>query len=607
MRRALWNSTVAVVVALAPSAAQAAPVDDVQVSVGEPLGRISTSYGYAALPIVLKNTSDAQRKVRIVAAGHSTWSYAPSFTRVSRSFVLPPNSTFEGTMLRPPAMWPDAPAVIWVNGESKREMVRFGDGRFAADRGWGGPPRPSEAILVGRNVPVVVSNALENPASTVYGSTSSWSTGLAQPIPIDTIAVDASWPTEWLAYSRFRLIALTEPEWLSVPGPARSAMREAVSAGLDLWIITDAEPSRFVPGLTTAIDVPEAGEHRAAPLADDAARTVSLGLGHVSTIAPNRAPPLHLLERLARPSAVGWRSTFSDDDAENILPVMRTEKLPAGRMLGLLIVFALLIGPINIFLVSRMNRRVLLFVTTPALGAAFSVGVLVFGLAHDGVRARVLTRTVTVLDIKGGLATTLAHSAYFAPFTPRDGLRFDDRTMVIPSMTSGGGPAQQAQLTLDLTEGQHFPSGLVRPRVPTHIRFVHVEPRRERLVFTRNADGAIMVQNGLGVDVRGVYYLDAAGTLVGTGPLASGAEAAMRPVQVADREAGNPVHRVMQNIALFDPAVILGRSAEIPDLRSVPIGGFAALIDGSPFHSHGLDNVREHDAKSLVIGLAEVE
>jgi hypothetical protein len=179
--------------------------------------------------------------------------------------------------------------------------------------------------------------------------------------------------------------------------------------------------------------------------------------------------------------------------------------------------------------------------------------------------------------------------------------------MVIPSMTSGGGPAQQAQLTLDLTEGQHFPSGLVRPRVPTHIRFVHVEPRRERLVFTRNADGAIMVQNGLGVDVRGVYYLDAAGTLVGTGPLASGAEAAMRPVQVADREAGNPVHRVMQNIALFDPAVILGRSAEIPDLRSVPIGGFAALIDGSPFHSHGLDNVREHDAKSLVIGLAEVE
>lgn len=590
--------------------AMATPADDVQISLGEPLGRLPSSYGYAALPIVLTNSADAVRTVRLTCSGHPDWGFAPMLTRVSRTIILPPNATFAGTILRPPASLPNVGAEIWVNGTKKRESLWFGDGRFIENRTWGPSIGSSETILVGRRVPLIVSDALEDPYQVLHSDSATYRSASSRgiiPIPIDTIAVDSSWPTEWLAYSRFRLIAMTEEEWQALPGAAQSALLETVSAGLDLWIVTHADPSRFTAGFTTDVDRPDESEESAEPVASvykDTSSSLALGAGHVTAVSPDQTPPKRLIERITRPSPVTWRTTMTDDDCERALPISSVLKVPAGPMLGILIFFAVLIGPVNIFFVSRCNRRVLLFVTTPALGLMFSVGVFAFGVSHDGTRARAITRATTILDIKGGIATTFAHTAYYAPFSPGDGLHFDDHTMVIPSMTSGGGIMDQAALTLDLTDGQHFASGLVRPRVPTHVRFVHVEPRRERLVFTKDASGAIQVQNGLGIDIRSVYYVDNTGALFATEKLPAGAHA---PMETMSGVAGQPLHEAMRNLTTPDPAMTLGRAPGFHDYRNIPFGGFAALIDGSPFHRAGLTNLRKHDAASLVIGLAALE
>jgi hypothetical protein len=67
------------------------------------------------------------------------------------------------------------------------------------------------------------------------------------------------------------------------------------------------------------------------------------------------------------------------------------------------------------------------------------------------------------------------------------------------------------------------------------------------------------------------------------------------------------MHEAMRDLSTSDPASILGRAADVHDHQSVPLGGFAAILDVSPFHGPGLANLREHDAASLVIGLAELE
>ena len=601
---------VAAVVAIAASAHAANP-NDIQISIGDPLGSSPSSYGYATIPFAIENTSDRDRTVRMVCAGESGWSMLPSFVRVSRSFVVPANAVLEGSFLRPPARLPNSPTQVWVDGTRRRNDVLLGDGRFSDTSGWGySTSGMAESILVGRRVPMGITDTLTLTAKSTSGAYSGGGYRTPGSTSIDVVTVDASWPIEWLAYSRFRMIALAEDEWHALSGAAKSAILEAVSAGLHLWIASAADPAKFAGPFTVEPEMIDESEQRAnlSPGekydANNTSRSGVIGMGRVVAVDPTRTLPSWLLNQVFRSDTTGWHTTLTDDDGERSLPLKQSHKVPAGKLVFLLAVFALLIGPVNTLVMVRMNRRVLLFVTTPVLGLLFSAGVFAYGLMHDGTQARAISRAVTVLDAGSGFATTFAHTAYYAPFAPRDGLRFDSRTMVIPSLTSGSDGYRQNVMTLDLTDGQHFATGLVRPRVPTHVRFMRVEPRRERMVFTRLPDGGVRVQNGLGVDIRALYYADDLGSVYIKRNLSAGVEGTM---ELVAEGAASPMFEVTRSLALRDPAIALSANGELRDPDMVPIGGFAACIDSSPFHTTGLSTLRKHDAVSLVIGLAELE
>jgi len=208
-----------------------------------------------------------------------------------------------------------------------------------------------------------------------------------------------------------------------------------------------------------------------------------------------------------------------------------------------------------------------------------------YALAGEGFRVHGRAATFTILDeATKQAATRVAASIYAAGMTPSGGLRFGKDTAVFPVGASGGGPRER--LTLDLTDGQQFSSGVVQARSPTNFDQILFRAARERLAFTRGADGMSVV-NGLDATVTHLVYRDDDATYRLDAPLAPGAR------QTLTVGAGDP--------APMPAALVLG--GKFTDLiERQPVGSYVAVLDRSPFWEPGVPELLERGSFHLVLG-----
>ncbi len=188
-------------------------------------------------------------------------------------------------------------------------------------------------------------------------------------------AVDAArWPADWRVWSPFERVVLDEPAYAALDAARRGALLDWVAMGgtLDLYPVEGGgaprEPlRRHGHGAIRAMT---------RPLPVEAAA--------VSGGAPPREINLvrHRLEDL--PTALGAHAT-----------VQRREQLrPVHGSLGVsifLVVFGILVGPVNLFVFAPSGRRHRLFFTLPALSlgaSALLAGYIVVkdGFGGEGVR-----------------------------------------------------------------------------------------------------------------------------------------------------------------------------------------------------------------------------
>jgi hypothetical protein len=97
-------------------------------------------------------------------------------------------------------------------------------------------------------------------------------------------------------------------------------------------------------------------------------------------------------------------------------------KLPYGAFALLLVVFALVIGPLNFVLVARTKRPVLLLVTIPAIALIAALAVLAFGIASQGLGVDVASRSLAWLDQREHRSMASELRAVFAGLAPARGL-----------------------------------------------------------------------------------------------------------------------------------------------------------------------------------------
>jgi hypothetical protein len=278
-------------------------------------------------------------------------------------------------------------------------------------------------------------------------------------------------------------------------------------------------------------------------------------------------------------------------------PVVDNLGVPVRGLFVLMVVFTVLIGPVNLLFLIRHNRRIWMLWTVPLI--SFLTCMMVFGymVVAEGWSGNARVAGLTILDEVEKRSVTVGRAAFYSPLTPSDGLHYSADTEVQPQGQEHS--AFSSSCTLDWTDDdQHLTRGWVSARVPAHFLLRKSEPRRERVRVFREG-GSLVLINHLGTDIRTVYLADEKGRMYKGSDIPAGEKAVLKP----DRRELKPTDnawRVLYTGTSWTGSMksALSRPEEVLQPRT-----YVAEVEGSPFLEQGLRGARARNSPSVVLGL----
>ena len=400
----------------------------------------------------------------------------------------------------------------------------------------------------------------------------------------------SEWSDNWLGYSCYDGVVLTSRDLARMPAAVADALRQYVKCGGSLFVLGGAAPpegawpmTRNVPGSITASHM-LFGVYAATKTED--ARDLNNG-------------ELMFCRRLWQETREPWVQRDSLRAANRGFPVIENMRIPVRGMLFIMVGFAVLIGPVNMIVLARKNRRVWMLWTVPALSTVTCAIVFLYAMLSEGVTPTVRIDGLTVLDERTHRATTVGLAAYYCPLTPAEGLHFHYDTEITPrldlSTMHRGGTGRRVSWTKD----QHLAAGWVSARVPAHFVVRKSAMRRERLPVARDEQGQLSVVNGLGVPIVSLWLADADGKIHRAENIAVGRRMELAPD--GRRAVGRPdvlrgFYGARKEAKLFDLSP--GKVAAM--LRP---NSYVAVLDGSPFIEQGLAGRVKSRTRNVVFGI----
>lgn len=190
-------------------------------------------------------------------------------------------------------------------------------------------------------------------------------------------------------------------------------------------------------------------------------------------------------------------------------------ELSHHTLLAFLIVLALVMAPLNVWVVRRSKRPATLLVTVPLVSLIGSLGVVGYGIVRDGLGVIEATRSWAVLDQETQTASSATARMLFMGSSGGRRLAPGAGTIVLP-------------FTDDLEYGRSLPRHVLAREVesgdlrfeggwlPVRRTFSHFvlgdRSSRKHLVARREGE-TLVVENALGANVRELWLRDRAGDL----------------------------------------------------------------------------------------------
>ena len=311
-----------------------------------------------------------------------------------------------------------------------------------------------------------------------------------------------------------------------------------------------------------------------------------------------------ILDGLWQQSSRPWSQITNASDAHRIFPVVDNVEIPIRGLCAFMLAFVIAIGPVNMYILSRLRRRIWLLWTVPVVSLLTTGLLFLYVAVTDGWRPHVRANILTVLDERTQRASSIGWLGYYSPTTSGSGLRFGLDTELSPHFESTGrggrwgrGDEMERSLTIDWTDDQHLEAGWLTAKVPLHFLVRRSHKQQERLQV-RLADGALYAVNGLGTDVDKLWVADRDGliheaTAVKAGVEAKLAATAMKATDKADmlREgyAGNWLKTT--------------ETLEANPERYLRPGCYIAVTKEMPFVDAGIEHTQTKKLHTVVYGI----
>ena len=511
----------------------------------------TTFHGYAEYRIGISNRSPHKaHQVTLILPKTSHASSGQQIRQMTRSVVVGPSATAHVSLLQPPmSMWGQGLGVA-INGDMQKGEVTLPIGRhgrdiFTSHVSTGGSTRVhvstsslSLQILISRNVdatdlhthagvilgPLASRSGYSLPSSGFSPSSS----GRSKPFyeTIDLGFPVSAWSTSWLGFSRYDGVVVTGNDVRQMPPDVQSALWRYVECGGALFVLGGgALPDSW--RLEKSL--------KSEPTADSVAVAVyDVGFGQcvvspeTDTISLDQ-DQWQLIVGSWLQTALPWRWEDGVEESNTIFSVVRSLGIPVRGLFFLMLLFAVVIGPINLIVLSRKKRRIWMLWTTPVISAITCLAVFTYATFAEGWNRHARTEGLTILDERVHRATTIGWTAFYSTLTPNDGLHFSYETELTPLARSMD---TNVARTVDWTHDQHLANGWVTARVPAHFMVRKNETRRERITVRRGTD--LRIVNGLGAGISQFWLAEGDGTIYSATNIPAGIEAVLTPSEKAD-------------------------------------------------------------------------
>lgn len=237
------------------------------------------------------------------------------------------------------------------------------------------------------------------------------------------------------------------------------------------------------------------------------------------------------------PARYGLIPDQANEEFANLL-VPGVGLAPVAEFRVLITLFVLVVGPLNYWLLMRVNRLHLLLVTVPLVALGLTSALFLYALVSDGLSTTVRVRSFTTLDQKSGEAACWARLSYYAGLAPGRGIELPDDVAIYPILPgwneSGDNESFGNERTMMWREGrQQLTTGWLRSRVPTQYLTTRARKTSHRLELTPRG-GALAARNKLGTNIVFVAAADDAGQAYLGEAISDGASARLRPATHAD-------------------------------------------------------------------------
>lgn len=435
----------------------------------------------------------------------------------------------------------------------------------------------------------------------------------------------SDWSTGWMTYARFHGVIVSGEELNAVSESVRTALLRYVERGGSLMVIgywqvppqwrtrqgaiKDEEVTWPASGSgKLPVPVPSPAPKPSKPQKD--LPVFYLGFGNVivtgdidpAQITVNQWRHLGLNFEATRPRLTQYNNLTEINDK---FQVVERLGVPVRGLFALILLFVIVIGPVNLIWLARRKRKIWMLWTVPVISFMTCLAVAGSALFGEGWNATTRIEALTILDEASHRAATIGWIAFYSPITPNDGLHFSYDTEVYPQLP---GKVLYTRRTLpeqiiDWTSDQHLASGCVSARIPAFFRFRKSELRRERLSLRPSA-GGLAVVNGLGGEIKQLWLADRDGRILNASNIAAGSQSELvRTSLQTTGEAGK-----LREVLSVDAWLSHFRLIEQTPQQYLMPNSYLAIIEASPFVEEGLKNAKTRRARTLVYGLsAEVE
>ncbi len=560
------------------------------------VSRVGEGYGEYRATITNHSTTQSH-KITVLL---NSYGYDQLGVReIRRGVELAPQSTANLMIFSPSTPSYSSYAEIIIDGTRQQERVTITEEKAGATASSEG----AASLLVSQRIFKESLISAANVEQSLKNSSGEWLVAMqSYDFPV------SEWSQNWMSFARFGGVILHAEEFSAAPETVRSALLRYVERGGTLIVAGNWQPpAEWQARRGVVKDEPlEDEETEPAPKPKSQPDLPVFYVGFGAVIVTGSVDPKEIAVNLWKQiHQFLYHQRLNTDEYSTLATINQSfqvvEKfgVPIRGLFLLMLLFVLVIGPINLIWLAKIKRKIWMLWTIPAISLLTCLFVAGFSLFGEGWSATARTEALTVLDETEHRATTIGWTGFYSPITPSEGLHFGYDTELIPQLPRYWDYRRRtSDRTVDWTNDQHLDSGWVSARVPAFFKLRKSEARRERLNIRQSADGKATLVNGLGAEIAQVWWADANGKIHSATNIAAGAQASLQATEL--KATGTPT-RLRE---AYDGDWLKEFQKFSAEAQTVLMPNcYLAVLNGSPFVEEGLKNVKIRSGRNLVYGV----